>query len=414
MHILSFFTDDSLPKTGLTPTIKIRDVSDGSILINGASMTEVGDGFYRYDYSAYDSTKEYAIICDGGISLSDTERYVYAGNENYVEDIIDGVWDEPIAGHLIEDTMGHGMYHQALNGSVHIDINGISGTTYPAGTRESPCNNIADAVTIASLHSFQYLHIHNSVTVSGGEDISGYTLIADRSLNNTVTITNAITDETYFENLTVSGTMSGSVRYTTSVLGAIDNFDGGAKNCLLTNDINITGTGANYFTDCDTYVTDSNTFKKLTLNGSLLNIIRCRGNYEIAGKTSANTTSIDLVAGIVKIDNDCVAGEVFIAGIAEIVDNSAVGCTVDIRSLSHTAISENVLNVSLIGHDSATSLGHAMMYRTFNNRVCIDTTNGAAGTTYPLGLADTPVNNLADAKEIAEKYNIRELFYIVI
>jgi hypothetical protein len=99
MYILSFFTDDGLPKTGLTPTIKIRDVSDGSLLVNGSSMSEVGDGFYRYDYSAYDSEKDYAIVCDGGISLSDPERYVFAGNENYIDDITGSVLSGNISGY---------------------------------------------------------------------------------------------------------------------------------------------------------------------------------------------------------------------------------------------------------------------------------------------------------------------------
>ncbi len=107
MYILSFFRDNGSPKTGLTPTIKIRDVSDGSLLINGASMTEVGDGFYRYDYSAYDSEKDYAIICDGGISLSDYDRYAYAGNESYVDDISNGVLDEQLSEHSITGSLGY-------------------------------------------------------------------------------------------------------------------------------------------------------------------------------------------------------------------------------------------------------------------------------------------------------------------
>ena len=87
MKILAFFTSSGSPYEGLTPTIRIRDLSDYSIVVNNASMSEVGDGHYVYDFASYDKDKEYAIRCDGGNSLNDVDRYVYAGNENYIDDI---------------------------------------------------------------------------------------------------------------------------------------------------------------------------------------------------------------------------------------------------------------------------------------------------------------------------------------
>ena len=46
-----------------------------------------GGGVYYYDHTGYDPEKDYAIISDGGSSLVNTERYKFAGNENYVDDI---------------------------------------------------------------------------------------------------------------------------------------------------------------------------------------------------------------------------------------------------------------------------------------------------------------------------------------
>jgi len=546
MYIVSFFTDDGTPKTGLTPTIKIRDVSDNSLLINGDSMIETGDGFYKYNYVAYDSEKDYAILSDGGISLSDIDRYKIAGNESYVDDIADGVWDEnlqnhplpysastsvrgltyegvltldtvggvsgtgwpigtvytpsnnltdaltimlygkvdelvllsdltieathnvndkvirtigkmgtditftsgcsannstfrnanltgeitsgdqmlvydcqiignlenfkgimnnvafgqssevsfdtyatiilgtaggevtnepefsigtasinisqwtgnlklkdkigtnrtvvncnsgniiidstcvsgsiqllgigsieadnsgpncnidteafisresisesvwdePLVNHVNDESTGHALMHKAYDGKIFVDpINGTNGSVYPFGIKQHPVKDISDILALNTNYDLSTVHVIGSLAISG-VDISGLTFISDRSLGNTVTVTDTITDETYFENLTVSGTMSGAVRYTTSVLGAINNFDGGAKNCLLTNNINIIGNGNNYFTDCDTYVTDF-TYKQIDVGDNLLNIIRCRGNFEII-----NYTGVDLV-----------------------------------------------------------------------------------------------------------------------
>ena len=95
MNILSFFTDNGIPAVGLSPTVKIRDILTGLLTISGASMIETGDGFYNYDFVGYNYETNYAIVCDGGNTLADAERYVFAGNENYVNDI-DNVLDTNI------------------------------------------------------------------------------------------------------------------------------------------------------------------------------------------------------------------------------------------------------------------------------------------------------------------------------
>ncbi len=87
MRIVAFYTDDGTPATGLSPTIRIRDLSDNSLVVTDAAMTEVGDGHYQYNFTTYNADEDYAIRCDGGITLSDSDRYTYAGNENYIEDI---------------------------------------------------------------------------------------------------------------------------------------------------------------------------------------------------------------------------------------------------------------------------------------------------------------------------------------
>jgi len=190
------------------------------------------------------------------------------------------VWDEPIGDHITPNTTGHQLYHQAYDFQVHIsETNGTSGTAFPIGTEEYPVDNLSDALTIAKAHNFKTIHVIDDLTIDG-ENVSDYTFIADRSLGNTVTI-NSMTNSgaCYFTDLTVSGSLTGPVRFTTSVLGSLTGFDGGAKNCLLTGDISIVGSGANYFTDCDTYFTNPapSASPTLTISGNFLNLIRCRG-----------------------------------------------------------------------------------------------------------------------------------------
>ena len=87
MYIISYFTENGVPKTGLTPTISIWRLSDNLLLIDEDSMSEVGGGFYKYDFTGYSPQIEYAIRCDGGSTLSNAERYSFAGNEGFHDDI---------------------------------------------------------------------------------------------------------------------------------------------------------------------------------------------------------------------------------------------------------------------------------------------------------------------------------------
>jgi hypothetical protein len=106
MNILSYFTNSGVPETGLSPTIRIRNASTGALVVTDAAMIEVGDGFYRYDFTGYDALIDYSIRSDGGASLADAERYAYAGNESYYDDVADAVWDEETAGHTTAGTFG--------------------------------------------------------------------------------------------------------------------------------------------------------------------------------------------------------------------------------------------------------------------------------------------------------------------
>lgn len=105
-YILAHFTSGGTPAIGLSPTIRIRDISTGSLVITDATMSGVGDGGYSYDFTSYDSQEDYSIRCDGGATLSGSERYTFGGNENYVNDVVDGVWDETLADHTQAGTYG--------------------------------------------------------------------------------------------------------------------------------------------------------------------------------------------------------------------------------------------------------------------------------------------------------------------
>lgn len=122
--ISSYFEDNTGPITGLSPTVRVWEVSSaGSSLIIGSpcgtglstdgAMSEVEncgspattqDGFYQFVFNTglgYDPSKEYLVRVDGGPALATRIRYQTGEITSLnVENISDGVWDEPRADHL--------------------------------------------------------------------------------------------------------------------------------------------------------------------------------------------------------------------------------------------------------------------------------------------------------------------------
>jgi hypothetical protein len=81
MWVTTYFNNNGIPATGLSPIVNIRNIKDGSLAAAG-SMSELGDGFYTYDFSNYDITEDYSIICDA-LSLPDKFRYKFLATGEY-------------------------------------------------------------------------------------------------------------------------------------------------------------------------------------------------------------------------------------------------------------------------------------------------------------------------------------------
>lgn len=86
--ISSFFTNSGSPALGLSPTIRIWEVTTfGDTLIVNDTMNEIGDGFYKYVFTGYDPSTQYLIRTDGGGSLPTAERYQEGSNQNSANEV---------------------------------------------------------------------------------------------------------------------------------------------------------------------------------------------------------------------------------------------------------------------------------------------------------------------------------------
>lgn len=84
MIILSFYTSNGIPQSGLIPTIDIADVVLDTLIVDNENMSGLisMSHAYKYDFTIYDDSKTYAITVDGGSGLIDSDRYQFASNEN--------------------------------------------------------------------------------------------------------------------------------------------------------------------------------------------------------------------------------------------------------------------------------------------------------------------------------------------
>jgi len=154
MYVTAFFTYFGSPKLGLTPTISIWRVSDNVLLINEVGMSEVGGGFYKYNFVAYDGQQEYAIRCDGGVAQPFKERYMYAGNEGFHDDILDIKDDVSAIDTLVRRILGLSQENYRLFNTVY-DGTGerLVSCLIKIYNNKSDCDNDVNEITSYNMES---------------------------------------------------------------------------------------------------------------------------------------------------------------------------------------------------------------------------------------------------------------------
>jgi hypothetical protein len=77
MLVKFLLTEYGIPKTGMANVIiDAWDLTNDSLVIDDAAVSEVGGGFYKYDHTAYDHDIEYGYIAYAA-SLPVGQRYAY-------------------------------------------------------------------------------------------------------------------------------------------------------------------------------------------------------------------------------------------------------------------------------------------------------------------------------------------------
>lgn len=150
--ISSYFENASGPATGLTPTIRIWEVTTiGEVLVVGApcgtgsavdgTMTELDDcgsppqqdGFYRFTFTdvlGYDPTKSYVVRVDGSGALPNRFRYQASKivPSDSSEGIADAVWNAEASQYALGSPVTMG----GLQNATYTSVETIRVTDIPA------------------------------------------------------------------------------------------------------------------------------------------------------------------------------------------------------------------------------------------------------------------------------------------
>jgi hypothetical protein len=363
MNILAFFTNSGTPATGLTPTIRVREVPVGTLVVTDQAMTELGDGHYSYDFTGYDATKDYAIRCDGGITLPSGERYTYAGNENYYEDTQQSVWSTPVTAYTGKNMTG-AMQTLIYSNEIHVDtVSGAgTGTNFPWGTLRFPINDFDDAVQIARTRGIFNIHIHDSLSIPAGTDATDLIFDTPGYMDTFVTIeAGASVNRSAFRYLNLQGEVSNGdvILAENCTLYNIENFTGVVNTAVLGQASEISlGSGGWAEMIFLTAGGDAGNEPEINIGNATLHISHLSGNLKLTGKTGIDKTIINSDSSTIIIDSTCVSGSIELIGMGAFEDNSGPNCSVDTDAfISLISISDHVWDEEYSGHTGIGSFG---------------------------------------------------------
>lgn len=218
-----------------------------------------------------------------------------------------------------------------------------SGTEYPNGTREYPVNTVADAVMIAEDRGFDTLQVLRSIVIQDTDNVDDFTIIGRDRAQVAVTLSPLCsTNNTIFEEVFLSGTLSQNCTVRHSVTGPLTYLNGFLEQVAMTGDVILGG-------DATAYITNSGSVKTGTpinfdLGGSQSNLVLrdFDGDASISNSSDMSLEhSLYFNTGRLIINPSVTGGFYDVRGHVEVDDNSTGNAVVD---ASEVMTVENIVN----------------------------------------------------------------------
>jgi hypothetical protein len=278
--------------------------------------------------------------------------------------------------------------YSSFGGGVTLDVvNGEAGAAFPIGTKETPVNNLTDAVTIANSRGFDTLFISNSMTLDSGTDIRSFILVGKSAVNTHVMIDpSAVCDHIGIENCNISGTLDGGTEIRHCSVGDLTYVNGHIHESGLYGTIILGGNKSALIDDCHTADQDKPPVIDMGGSGQDLSMFNYSGTVAVSNLSSdSEEISIGVDAGEIILEDTITAGTIVISGNGMLTDNSTG--TADVNT------------DGLMSKQTITEISWDAVY--------IDSANGSSGTAFPVGTATTPVDNIISAVTIANTHKIK-------
>jgi len=283
----------------------------------------------------------------------------------------------------------------SFQGQVTVDATATTtGINFPFGTQQFPVNNLNDALVIANSRGIRRLFFVGDFTFDYNDDVSLKELRGEsRSKTTLIFESGAMTVGTEFFNCAVEGTLASPAGFTECELRNIIGDTAGFIGTIIVKESIFDGTiilsdqleGVIELLNCTSGVTGVIDTPVLNANGAKVDVIirNYVGGIEIQGISNPySDLNIDINSGDIILDSSNTDGTITLRGISKLTDNSN-GSTVDISGLVFANIRDE-----------------------YENSIWIDVATGSAGTGFPIGTSSSPVNNVADARIIADSVGI--------
>lgn len=265
-----------------------------------------------------------------------------------------------------------------------------TGTVYPKGTERDPVNNLTDALIIAAARGFTKLFIKEDITIGGGLNYDGLTILGESESTTDITISGAASlIDTTFLNCTIGGILDGGATIRDCVINDLVYFNGIIDNCILQGNIQLGGNATAIIKDSASGLSGSSTpIIDMGGDGPSLALRNYSGGILLQNKTGNTnvSSSVDLNSGQVIFANTITEGNFIVRGIGKITNNSA----------GNARIAAEILDT--------VNLNKTLFYEA---AVHIDLTDGSNGVEYPIGTFVQLSNNITDARTIAENNNLK-------
>jgi len=243
----------------------------------------------------------------------------------------------------------------AYQGQVVFSTTGQAGTAIPVGTRATPVDNFADAITLANKLGIRRIQLATSATLLSGANAQGKVFAGDNATVDTLQLrSGADVTDCGFEDLTIEGTLDGNNIFRNCTLNNVNYVNGILQECSLTGTISVEGSAQANVINCWSGTAGIADDQLVTIDmggsGNSLALRNYSGGLKIINYSGGGAITLDFSSGRVVIDSTCTGGGIGIRGVADVTDNSSAGCTVLDQTINSglDVINNGVKNASLL------------------------------------------------------------------